>query len=171
MPSTENFEAVEFLSEKLNKASAVYFTDYLGLDVTSITELRSQFFDASVEFRVAKNTLLKLAAENNKLEGLDEILNGPTAIALTYDDPTLPAKVIKNFTKEHKLPTVKGILFDGEFFPGTEFTRIADLPSKEDLLAKLLNMVQQPLVQLTNTLRAPLTHLGNALQQLQNQKT
>lgn len=171
MPNAKNIETLELLTDKLNKASAVYFTDYLGLDVGSITELRSQFFNSSVEFLVAKNTLLKRAAENNKLEGLDNFLNGPTAIALSYDDPTMPAKILKKFTKEHNLPAVKGILFDGEVLVGSEFNRIADLPSKEVLLGTLLNMFQQPLVHLANTLRAPLIRLGNALQQLKDQKS
>ncbi len=163
MPSSKNIEAVEQLTEKLGKASAIYFTDYLGLDVISITELRSQFFDASVDYEVAKNTLLKLAAKNSSIEGVDDVLEGPTAIALTYDDPTAPAKVLKNFTKDNDLPNVKGIIFEGE--------RIALLPSKDELLSKLLSMLTQPVTLVARTLSSPMTNLVNALNQLKDQKS
>lgn len=141
------------------------------MDVLSITELRSQFFEASVDYEVAKNTLLKLAAKNSNIEGVDEVLSGPTAIALTYDDPTAPAKVIKNFSKKNDLPTVKGILFEGEFLDGSEFKRIASLPSKDELLAKLLSMLAQPVTKFTRTISSPMTNLVNALNQLKNLKS
>ncbi|SVB91514.1 uncharacterized protein METZ01_LOCUS244368, partial [marine metagenome] len=83
MPSQKNIDEVKYLTDKLENASAIYFTDYLGLDVDSITKLRSEFFHASVEFKVTKNTLLKLAAENMKIEGLDDYLVGSTAIAIS----------------------------------------------------------------------------------------
>ena len=113
MPSTLNKEQVIELTEKLKKAKAIYFTDYLGLDVISITKLRKEFFDQEVEFLVAKNTLIKLAAENNKITGLEEFLSGPTALAISYDEPVKPARVIKKFAKMHIKPDVIGILFEG----------------------------------------------------------
>jgi len=94
MPNKKNIEQVSELTEKLEKAKSIYFTDYLGLDVGNLTELRAEFFKNSVEYYVAKNTLLKIAADNNKIEGLDKFLNGPTAIAISYDEPTIPAKII-----------------------------------------------------------------------------
>ena len=114
LPSQKNIVVVKYLTDKLESASAIYFTDYLGLDVDSITKLRSEFFHASVEFKVTKNTLLKLAAENTKIEGLDDYLVGSTAIAISLDEPTSPAKVLKSFMKEHDKPEVKAILFDGD---------------------------------------------------------
>ena len=88
MPSNKNLETVKNLTEKLDKANAIYFTDYLGLDVVSITKLRKEFVSKDVEFTIAKNTLIKLAAKDVGMEGLDEFLNGPTAMALSYNDPT-----------------------------------------------------------------------------------
>jgi large subunit ribosomal protein L10 len=107
MPNKKNLQQVKELTEKLEKAKAIYFTDYIGLDVGSITELRSEFYQNSVEYYVAKNTLLKIAAEKNNIKGLDEFLLGPTAIAISYDDPTSPAKIIKEFAKKFEKPTVK----------------------------------------------------------------
>ena len=132
MPNTKNIEQVKQLTEAFSKAKAVYFTEYHGLNVSDVTKLRSEFFKADVEYKVAKNTLIKLAAEENKITGLDEVLTGSTAIAISYGEPVLPAKVIKKFNKDNDLPTVKGILFDGEFLPGEEFKKLADLPNKEE---------------------------------------
>ena len=90
MPNTKNINQVEQLTDKLAKAKAVYFTEYHGLNVEDITELRREFSKNNIEFKVAKNTLIKLAAENNKLDGLSPYLSGSTAIAISYDDPTGP---------------------------------------------------------------------------------
>jgi len=171
MPSTKNIDAVSELSEKLSRAKSIYFTDYIGLDVSSLTELRNQFFQADVEYAVAKNTLLKIAANENKIEGLDEFLSGPTAIAISYDEPTSPAKVIKSFTKEHDKPKVKGILFDGIVLNGAEFKRLADMPSKPELLSMLAALLQSPMIKLANTLNAPLTNVANVLNNLKEQKS
>ena len=129
MPHTTNLAKYGNLTEKLDKANAIYFTDYLGLDVVSITKLRKEFVLKDVEFTIAKNTLIKLAAKDVGMEGLDEFLNGPTAMALSYNDPTDPAKVIKDFLKDFDKPAVKGMILDGQVFQGEEFEKIANLPS------------------------------------------
>ena len=171
MPNKKNIEQVKELSESFSKAKAIYFTEYHGLNVGDLTKLRSEFFKADVEFKVAKNTLIKLAAEENKIAGLEEILKGSTALAIAYDEPVSPAKVIKEFTKENELPSVKGILFDGEFMPGEDFKRLADLPSKDELLSKLVSMLNNPLQKLVSTLNAPLQNVAGVLNNLKEQKS
>ena len=171
MPNTKNIDQVEQLTDKLSKAKAIYFTEYHGLNVEDITELRREFNKNNVEFKVAKNTLIKLAAENNKLDGLSSYLSGSTAIALSYEDPTSPARVLKQFKKNHDLPEIKGILFDGEILEGKEFKRIADLPTKNQLLAMLVGALSSPMTKLALTLKASMTDLGNALNNLKNQKS
>ena len=171
MPSKKNVKQLEELSDKLSKAKAVYVTEYLGLNVEEITELRKEFHSNQVEFKVTKNTLLKLAADNNKLKGLDDFLNNSTAIAISYDDPTSPAKVIKKFTKDNDLPQVKGIVFEGEVFDGSEFKRFADVPSKEESLAKLIALLHSPLTKLVWTFKAPMSNVGNALNNLKQNKS
>ena len=158
------------LTEKLDKANAIYFTDYLGLDVVSITKLRKEFVSKDVEFTIAKNTLIKLAAKDVGMEGLDEFLNGPTAMALSYNDPTDPAKVIKNFLKDFDKPAVKGMILDGQVFQGEEFEKIANLPSKEQLLSKLVGMLNSPMSKLSSTLGSPVSGLLGALEQLNSKK-
>ena len=171
MPSEKNQDELAQLTEKLDKAKAVYFTDFLGLDVSNITELRSEFFKASIEFKVAKNTLLKLAAENINLEGLDDFLVGSTAIAISYDEPTAPAKVLKKFTEDHDKPEVKAILFDGEVLDGSEYLKFATLPTKDELLTKLVLMLNSPLTILARTLSASMTNFVNGLNNLKNTKS
>ena len=170
MPSIKNLETVKSLTEKLDKANAIYFTDYLGLDVVSITKLRKEFVSNDIEFTIAKNTLIKLAAKDAGMQGLDKFLNGPTAMALSYNDPTNPAKVIKNFLKDFDKPAVKGMILDGQVFKGEEFEKIANLPSKEQLLSKLVGMLNSPMSKLSSTLGSPVSGLLGALEQLNSKK-
>ena len=127
--------------------------------------------DNKVEYKVTKNTLLKLAAEKNDLTGLDKYLNKSTAIALSYDDPTSPAKVIKDFTKENDLPEVKGIVFEGEVLDGSEFKRFANVPSKEESLAKMIALLRSPLTKVAFALKSPMTSFGNVLNNLKENKS
>lgn len=171
MPNSKNIEQVKELSNSLSRAKAVYFTEYHGLNVEDLTKLRSEFFKADVEYRVAKNTLIKLAAEENKITGLEELLKGSTALAIAYDEPVSPAKVIKKFTNENDLPTVKGILFEGQFLPGEEFKKLANLPSKEESLSVLVTMLNSPMQKLASTLNAPLQSLAGVLNNLKEKKS
>ena len=171
MPNSKNIKQVKELSDSLSRAKAVYFTEYHGLNVEDLTKLRSEFFKADVEYRVAKNTLIKLAAEENKISGLEELLKGSTALAIAYDEPVSPAKVIKKFTKENDLPSVKGILFEGQFLPGEEFKKLANLPSKEESLSVLVTMLNSPMQKLASTLNAPLQSLAGVLNNLKEKKS
>lgn len=171
MPNSKNIAAVAELTQKFEKAKAVYFTDYLGLDVANITELRKKFFDAEIEYQVAKNTLIEIAAKANQVEGLHEILAGPTAIAIAYKEPTVPAKVLKEFTKKRDLPKVKGILFDGAVLQGSEYARLADMPSREELLSMLVALLQSPMTQVVRTLNATMTKMVGVLTSLKDKKS
>ncbi len=171
MPSQKNIDEVKYLTDKLESASAVYFTDYLGLDVESITKLRAEFFNASVEFKVTKNTLLKLAADSINIKGLNDYLVGSTAIAMSFDEPTSPARVLKNFVKDHDKPEVKAILFDGEVLEGSEYKKFASLPSKDELLTKFVVMLNSPMTKLVRTLNSPMGDFVNVLNSLKNEKS
>ena len=171
MPNKKNIEELKTLSDSFSKAKAVYFTEFHGLNVGEMTRLRSEFFKADVQFKVAKNTLVKLAAKNNNIDVADELLRGSTALAISFDEPVSPAKVIKKFRRDSDLPEVKGIFFDGEFVPGSEFSRLADLPSKEELFAKLLSMLNSPLQKLVNTINSPIQSTLGALNNLKENKS
>tara|TARA_B100001175_G_C19313574_1_gene544239 strand:+ start:34 stop:549 length:516 start_codon:yes stop_codon:yes gene_type:complete len=171
MPNKKNIEEVKELSKTLSKATAVYFTEYHGLSVSDMTRLRSEFFKVEVDYRVAKNTLIKLAAKENEIGGIDGLLKGSTAMAISYGEPVSQAKVIKEFNKDNDLPTVKGILFEGEFMPGDQFSRLADLPSKDELLGKLVGLLNSPMQKLVSTLNAPAQNLLGVLSNLNEKKS
>jgi len=172
MPNQKNIDQVALLAEKLERAKAIYFTDYQGLDVANITDLRRRFTEESVEFRVAKNTLIKIAAEKSNLPELNEtVLAGPTALAIAYEEPATPARIIKEFTKTHEKPVVKGILFEGSMLDKEAFARIAALPSREVLLGQFVGLLQSPLTKLVRTLSGSMTKLVGVLESLKEQKS
>ena len=171
MPNKKNISNVKDLTDKLSKAKSIYFTDYLGLNVSDVTSLRKKFFDSNVEYLVVKNTLLKIASDQNEISLGDELFSGSTAIAISYDEPVLAAKVIKGFLEDHDLPSIKGILFEGSYLPASDFEKIANLPSKEESLAKIIVMLKSPLQNIVNLLNSPMIKLVNVLNGLRETKS
>ena len=171
MPSKKNIEQYENLSDKFSRAKAVYFTEYHGLKVSEITRLRNMFFKSDVEYLVAKNTLLRKVADERKIDGLGDVLKGSTAIAISYNEPVSPAKVIKDFVKENNLPNVKGILFNGVILPGEDFKRLADMPSKDEMLAQLALMLKSPIQKFVSTISSPMQKALGVLNNLKEKKS
>ncbi len=170
MPTPEKEQFVEEIAEKFNKAKGIYFTDYLGLDVEQINELRSQFFNQSVEYKVVKNRLTKISAKEAGYEDADDLLSGPTAIAFANDDPVAPAKIITEFRKENEQLALKGCYFEGQKIGLDRISEIAKLPSREELLQQLLSGLQSPMRNFASTLAAPMQNLMRVLNQVQDQK-
>ena len=171
MPNKKNISSVEDLSKTLSKAQSIYFTNYLGLNVSDVTSLRKKFYEHDVEYLVVKNTLLKIASSKNKIELDEELFSGSTAIALSYDEPVKAAKIIKEFLKDHGLPTVKGVLFEGSYLDPSQFDKIANLPSKEESLTKLAIMLKSPVQNFSNLLSSPMLSLLNALRGIEKSKS
>ena len=113
----------------------------------------------------------RVASENNKIVMSEELFSGSTAIAISYEEPISAAKVIKDFNKDHDLPLVKGILFEGDYLPPEEFIKIASLPSKEESIAKFAIMVKSPIRNLAMALRSPMSDLVNILNSLKKYKS
>jgi len=172
MPNTHNIEVVEKLTQKMNDASGIYFTVYTGIDVVKVTELRKQFRDSGVDYFVSKNTLTKIAAKNAGYEdSLDGFLTGQVAIAYTNEDPTSPAKVIKSFKKENKNALeVLGLVFEGQVYSADKYKELADLPSREDLLSKLVGGLNQPMSKMVGTLSGAMSKLVGVLSGLKEEK-
>ena len=139
---SKNFEvkqaAVADIKAKFEQAKSVVMIDYRGMTVAEVTELRNQFRKNGCEYAVLKNTLVKLAAKEAGLEGFDPFLNGPTAVAFSYDDLVAPAKVVKTFMDKSKKLTIKCGVCDGDFLDENGVKALADLPSKEVLIAKIM---------------------------------
>ena len=170
MPNKKNISKVKDLTDKLSRAKSIYFTDYLGLSVSDVTSLRKKFYDSGVEYLVVKNTLLKIASDQNKINLGEELFSGSTAIAISYEEPVLAAKVIKDFLKNHDLPSIKGVLFEGSYLPASDFEKIANLPSKEESLAKIIVMLKSPVQNIVNLLNSPMIKLVNVLNGLKEIK-
>ncbi|MFQ5503260.1 MAG: 50S ribosomal protein L10 [Planctomycetota bacterium] len=161
---------VEELHRKLSGANSVVLVDYRGLTVADANELRSRLRavgEGQIEYRVAKNTLLKRAAAGTAAEGISAHLAGPTAVALSYDEPASLAKVLVDYAKEHESFEIKAGLVEGELFDLEQIRRLAELPSKDQLRGMLAGTLQAPLRNLAGTLYALLGHLRNALEQRQ----
>ena len=172
MPTEQKINIVKETSEKLKKSSGVYFTRYTGIDVQTITKLRKSFRDNEVDYSVTKNTLTKLAAKDAGMEGVfDDILSGQIGIAYS-NDPTAPAKVIKEFKKENEeLLEVLGLLFDGQLYSSDKYKEFANLPTKEESLAKMVMMFNQPMTNLVSTLNGSMGKLLGVLNSLKDTKS
>lgn len=141
----EKVRFVEALSERLKSSNCVLLTDYRGLTVAEMNELRKQLRVAGVEFQVIKNTMTRRAAAAAGIEGLDPMLVGPTAIAFSKEDVVAPAKILSKFAKEHEQLEIKGGLVEGKVVGLDEIKALADLPSREGLLSMLLSVLQAPI--------------------------
>ena len=171
MPSQNNIEKVEKLTNKFKNSSAMYFTKYTGLNVANATKLRMDFTDNGVDFHISKNTLTKLAAKNAGHENVfDEILNGQIGIAYAGDDPTAPARVLKAFTKETECLEVVGLYFDGTLYDPSKYKELANLPTYEELLTKLVCGLNSQMTKVALVLNSAMSKLAGTLTSLQEQK-
>ena len=145
---------VSEIKEKMEKAQGIIFAKYQGLTVEEDTELRKALREAGVEYKVYKNTLTTLAAKELGFDGIVDALEGPLSVAFGYEDPTVPAKVLNDFAKNHKkLELVAGIV-QGEIFDEAKVKQLATIPSREILIAKLLGSFKAPLSNLAYLLNA-----------------
>ena len=161
---------IEELAEKL-RDSAVVLVDYKGMNVAQSTRLRARSREAGVEFVVAKNTLAQRAANEAGVEGLEEFLVGPTAIAFA-EDPVAGAKLMSEFSDEIETFEIKGGILDGGRVMGAEdVVALSRLPGREQLLAQLLGAIQSPLAGLVTVLNAPTRNLAVVLNQIAEQKS
>ena len=144
-PSTRNIEQVAYFREKLKDAQGVYLTDYSGLTVTEITDLRKRLRDAKIEYLVIKNTLSRIVFQEEGYESLVTHLDGPNAIAIGYDEAVLPAKVISEFSKELKKPTIKSCVVDGELFVGKDAVATKNFPSRDEIRSSIVGAIVAPM--------------------------
>lgn len=135
---------VQEIAEKFQSAASVVVVDYRGLTVAQVTELRKQLREAGVEFKVYKNTLTRRAAEIAGVEGINEFLTGPNAVAFSKEDVVAPAKVINEFAKKNEALEIKAGIIEGNVSSANDVKALAELPSREGLLSMLLSVLQAP---------------------------
>ncbi len=163
---------VDALREKITSANSVVLADYRGLTVSDANDLRGRLRkagDGGIEYRIAKNTLLKLAVAETDAAKLGPMLVGPTALALAYDEPASLARVLVDYAKENDKFEIKGGVVEGELVDLAFIRQLAALPSKDELRAKLMGTLLAPTQKLAGTLHALLGHLRGALEQRQRQ--
>ncbi len=170
MARPEKVAVVEELKDKLTRAQAVVLTDYRGLNVQDITELRKRLRQAGVEYKVVKNTLTTRAANEVNLPELSQYLTGPTAIAFGYDEPVSVAKILSEFARDHKELEIKGGILEGRVIGVDEVQALAELPSREELLAMVARAMQGPIAGLAIALQGILRSLAYALNAVREQK-
>ena len=145
---------VEEIAGFLKEAKGVVLADYRGLTVEQDTQLRKQLREAGVVYKVYKNTLIKRAVEGTEFEPLTAELDGPTAIAISKDDATAPARVINEVIKAYKKMEFKAGVVEGNFFDKEGIQAIADIPSREVLIAKFMGSIQSPVSKAVRTFQA-----------------
>ena len=164
MPTQKKIDQVEELREKFTKCSIAVSTDYTGLSVNTINDLRRKMRESSVEYRVVKNTLTFLAADAASRPQIKDIVQGPTALAFGYDDPAVVAKVLEEYIRVNRSPlTIRGAVLEGRTLTAGEVVILSNLPPKPQLVARFLGQLQLPLVNLAGHLRAPIQGLVNIL--------
>lgn len=170
MPREDKVTAVAEVKEKIEKAEAVVFTDYRGLTVSEMAELRRSLKQAGVEYKVVKNTLTRRAVDELELEGLHELLDGPTALAFGYDDPVTPAKLLFDFSKKSDVLELKGALLGSDVYDAERTKALASLPAREVLLGQLLGAMQGPIAGFVRVMAGPASAFARVLKAIADQK-
>jgi large subunit ribosomal protein L10 len=169
MKVQEKQAIVDELTQKLRGANAFYLTDFTGLNVKSITDLRRRLRNAGVEYLVVKNTLAERALDGSEFPDIAEFFRGPTALVIGQDDPVAPAKVLADFAKEHdNRPAVKAGVVERKAVTAAQIDVLAKLPPKEQLLAELAGALEAPMAQLAWVMQAKLYEMVGLLDALRS---
>lgn len=170
MPSIQNEEKVKQIVEDLKAANAMWVINYTGLSVKESEELRHTVRDAGGQVKVLKNTLTARALQELGLPTLEGILEGPSAFVFAIGDPVESAKAIKNFAKTNKKIKIKGGMMDGHQYDAAQVEAIADLPSREQLLSMLLQVMLGPATGVVRVLNAPMEYFARAVNSIKEKK-
>jgi large subunit ribosomal protein L10 len=171
MSKTERQATVEALREQLKGSPNVYVTDFSGLNVLRMTELRRRLRIAGVDYVVVKNTLAQRAFAANGVSALKDHLAGPTGLVLSGRDPVAGAKVLSDFAREFEKPAIKIGLVDGKPMTADQVKRLAELPPKQVLLSQLAGYIQAPMAQFAGVMNAMLSQMVGALEALRAQRS
>jgi large subunit ribosomal protein L10 len=166
----EKQKITEDLHERFSKSAVVVVTDYKGLDVSSMNELRRKLREADIEFQVAKNTLLVRAAKDTDVALIQDYFKGPSAVALSYSDPVAPAKILMQFAKDNQKLEIKGGLLKNKVLDPAAIKALAMLPSREILLGRFLSVLNEVPTSLVRTIAAIPRSLLNVLTAIKDQK-
>ncbi len=170
MKRTEKQQLIETFQDKFSRAKAVILTEYRGLDTSAMSELRKRLRQESVEYRVVKNTLMLKACEGTDMAVLKDHFSGPNAVALSYDDPVAPAKILAEFSRKHNALKLKAGMVDGQALDQAGIEHLSRLPSREVLLSQLLSVFNGPITSFIRVLSGVPRNLLGVLQAIRDQK-
>lgn len=170
MPRPDKVKAVAELQERFEGAQAVFLAEYAGLSVKSQQELRRGLRESGAEFKVAKMTLTRIATAGLDIEGLEDLLVGPTGLAFADADPAAAAKVLATFAAENDAFTIKGAVLGVELLTPERVADLAKLPSRDELLAKLLSTMRAPMSNMAGLLAALPRNVASMMHQLIEKK-
>jgi len=166
----EKEKSLEEIREKFKTAKVTLMADYRGLNVASMTKLRSRLREKGCDLKVAKNTLALKAAREMGIEGLEPYLEGPTVMAFSREDLVAPAKIFTEFVKETKIFEIKGGVLDGRVIDTKAIRELADLPPREVLLSRVLGGMQSPMYGFATVLQGTLRSFAYVLEAVRKQK-
>jgi ribosomal protein L10 len=164
VPTQEKAESVSALWERLGAVNTAVLTEYRGLTVRQLSDLRKQLKGSAAEYRVVKNRLARLAVQGSPLAPLATHLKGPTGVVLATQDPVSVARTLQTFVRANPALTIKVGIVEGKVLEAQELKALAELPSKDTLRAQLIGAVQGPLSQLVSLLTAPHQELARVLE-------
>lgn len=170
MPTAEKAAVIEETRVALSHSQGTVLADYRGLTVQQMGQLRERLAKGGVTLRVVKNTLIKRAADEVGIEGLDPYLTGPTAVAYSPEDPVAAAKLLSQAQREFRKMEIKAGVLGKQAISAAGVKELADLPSKEVLLSKVVGTLNAPIQQFVWVLNAPLTNLARALDQIRQKQ-
>ena len=166
MQKTEKTKLVEELKQKLEKSKSIFLADFTGLNVEDITRLRRNLKEKSIDFKIAKNTLTRLAAKESGKEAIVDYLQGPVGVAYIYGDPAWAAKIFYESYKKIEKPKIKAFLIENQLYTGERLKEWATLPPKEEVLAELVAALNAPMAQLVGILNSVIQNLVLTLEGL-----
>jgi large subunit ribosomal protein L10 len=170
MPKPEKIQAVETLREKFSTAEGFVLADYTGLTVEEVNELRGKCKEAEVEYTVIKNTLAKIATKEAQIDGVNDFIDGPTAVALSTKDSTAPARVLAAFMKEVQKMAFRGGYLDGRAYSAEQIKEISRLPGKDGLIAQVIWALNAPMAQIVWSLEGSLRNLVSVIDQISKKR-
>lgn len=164
MATPKKVATVAELTEVLSRSRLTIVTDYRGLTVTDLQNLRSQLRPHNAELRVTKNTLTRIAARANNLDTLEPSLVGPTALVTAFEDPVQPAKIVSDFVRTSRILQIRAAMLDGAMIGTADVEALASLPSRDVLIARVVGGLSSPLYGIVGVLAAPIRALQYVLQ-------
>jgi large subunit ribosomal protein L10 len=163
MLKIEKEKTVDELREKLSLTKSLFLTDFRGLNVDQMTDLRRDLKEKKAEYRITKNSLIRLAARESRFEGVLDYLKGPTGLVFSFEDPVSPAKVLYEIHKKVEKPKIKIIWMEGKLLDENHLKSLAALPSKEVILTQIVFGLNSPLANLVGTLQGVMRNFVGVL--------